>query len=137
MRIMNITSLSLPISGASLFSILLMVQGSLAATPTISTDTNTPIAIALQKAGKLFEEQNWAEARTAYDEARQLETNWSAPPVWLAVEGAVACSLKLQLWDDAMNHAQEFVTRTKGTFEEAVGERFLAGLYLTVPHYGT
>jgi hypothetical protein len=37
----------------------------------------------------------------------------------------------------AVSRAQEFVAKTKGKFEEAVGERFLAGLYLTVPHYGT
>src|ERR1022692_1477109 len=119
------------------FLTILMGQGLLVAAPATSTDTNTPIAKALQKAGKLFEEQNWAEARTAYDDARKLETDWSTPFVRLAVEGAVACSLKLQVWDDALSRAEEFVTQTKGTFEEAVGERFLGGLYLTVPHHGT
>jgi hypothetical protein len=100
-------------------------------------DTNSPVARALQKAGKLFEQQHWAEARTAYDAARDLEKDWSAPPVRLVVEGAVACSLKLQTWDDALARAADFITRTKGTFAEAVGERFLGGLYLSVPHYGT
>src|SRR6266566_4307733 len=100
-------------------------------------DTNTPAAQALQRANKLFEQQHWAEARAAYDNARDLEQDWSSPPVRLAVEGAVACSLKLSLWDDALSRAEEFVAKTKGKFEEAVGERFLAGLYLTVPHHGT
>jgi hypothetical protein len=100
-------------------------------------DTNSPVSQALQKAGKLFEQQHWAKARAAYDEARGMEKDWSAPPVRLAVEGAVACSLKLQTWDDALSRAAEFVTRAKGTFAEAVGERFLGGLYLSVPHYGT
>jgi uncharacterized protein YfaS (alpha-2-macroglobulin family) len=136
-RIMTFTLLSRHVAWASWLSILLLVQGSQAATPTTSTDTNTPIAIALQKAGKIFEEQHWAEARMAYDTARGLETNWSAAPVRLAVEGAVASSVKLEQWDDALTRAQEFVAKTKGTFEEAVGERFLAGLYLTVPHHGT
>jgi hypothetical protein len=45
--------------------------------------------------------------------------------------------LKLSQWDDALSRAQEFIAKTKGKFEEAVGERFLAGLYLTVPHRGT
>jgi uncharacterized protein YfaS (alpha-2-macroglobulin family) len=49
----------------------------------------------------------------------------------------VACSLKLKLWDDTLARAQEFIAKTKDSFAEAVGERFLAGLYMTVPHYGT
>jgi uncharacterized protein YfaS (alpha-2-macroglobulin family) len=100
-------------------------------------DTNSPLVQALRAADQLFKEQHWAEARTAYDAARAAETNWSAAPVRVAVEGAVGCSLKLQQWDDAFTRAQEFITKTKGTFAEVVGERFLAGLYLTVPHYGT
>jgi uncharacterized protein YfaS (alpha-2-macroglobulin family) len=108
-----------------------------AAVPSSDTDTNTPIAQALRKAGRLFGEQNWAEARAAYDAARGLETNWSAAPARLAVQGAVACSLKLAQWDDALARAQEFVAKTKGTLEEAGGEGFLAGLYLEVPHNGT
>jgi len=97
----------------------------------------TSISNALQNAGQLFKGQHWAEARAAYDSARDLEKDWSALPVRLAVEGAVACSLKLQQWDDALTRAEEFVSGTKERFEEAVGERFLAGLCLTVPHYGT
>ena len=45
--------------------------------------------------------------------------------------------MKLSQWDDALSRAQEFIAKTKGKFEEAVGERFLAGLYLTVPHRDT
>src|SRR5258706_3826684 len=100
-------------------------------------DTNSPEARALGKADKLFKEQNWAEARVAYEEVSVRETNWSAPVVRSAVEGAVACSMKLQQWDDALERAGKFIARTKGTFEEAVGERFLAGLYCAVPHHGT
>src|SRR6266436_8219852 len=120
-----------------LLCVLLFTYGALAATPTPAGDTNSPVAQALQKANKLFEAQQWAEARTAYDAARSLEKDWASPPVRLAVEGAVACSLKLSLWDDALSRAEDFVAKTKGKFEEAVGERFLAGLYLTVPHHGT
>src|SRR6266571_1600922 len=120
-----------------LLCVLLFTYGALAATPTPAGDTNSPVAQALQKANKLFEGQQWAEARTAYDAARSLEKDWASQPVRLAVEGAVACSLKLSLWDDALSRAEDFVAKTKGKFEEAVGERFLAGLYLTVPHHGT
>ncbi len=92
---------------------------------------------ALERAEAFFKEQHWAEARSAYDKARDLEADWHSPRVRLAVEGSVACSLKLQQWHDALERAAQFVEKTKGSFEEAVGERFLAGLYLSVPHYGT
>lgn len=91
----------------------------------------------LKEADALFKAQNWAEARVAYDAARDAETDWRAAPVKLAVEGAVASSLKLKQWDDALQRAGQYVEKTRGTLEEAVGERFLAGLYWLVPHYGT
>src|SRR5215471_11121282 len=119
----------------SLFLLLPLTTFAFAAAPGL--DTNSPVGQALQRAGKLFEQNNWAEARGAYDDARKLEKDWSTPSVRLAVEGAVACSLKLSQWDDALTRAQEFVRQTKGTIAEAVGERFLGGLYLTVPHHGT
>jgi len=97
----------------------------------------TPAEKTLRNAEKLFQEENWAEARAAYDQARDLQTEWRSPQVRLAVEGAVACSLKLKLWDDAISRAKEFILKTKGSFAEAVGERFLAGLYMTIPHHGT
>ncbi|HTF13061.1 MAG TPA: MG2 domain-containing protein, partial [Burkholderiales bacterium] len=90
----------------------------------------------LEKAGKLFKAEHWAEARVAYDEARGLESDSHSALMRRAVEGAVACSVKLQLWDDALARATEFVEKTKGSFEEAVGRRFLGGLYLTFPHQG-
>ncbi len=126
-----------PCCSVWLLSVLLFTHGAPAATPSPAVDTNSPVAQELGKASKLFEEKQWAEARAAYDAARSLEQDWASPPVRLAVEGAVACSLKLSQWDDALSRAEDFVAKTKGKFEEAVGERFLAGLYLTVPHYGT
>src|SRR5437763_15773515 len=100
-------------------------------------DTSSPSARALAKADKFFKEQNWAEARLAYEQVSGSETNWSVPIVRSAVEGAVACSMKLQQWDDALDRAGKFIARTKGTFEEAVDERCLAGIYSAVPYYGT
>lgn len=94
-------------------------------------------AKAVEKAEALFKEQHWAEARAAYDEARLRESDWTSPRVRMAVEGAVTCSMKLAQWDDVLRRAQEFITKTEGSFEEAVGHRFLAGLYLTIPHEGT
>ena len=85
----------------------------------------------LEKADTLFKDEHWAEARTAYDAARNVEADWHRPKVRRAVEGAVACSLKLQQWDDALTRAEQYIKKTEGSFEEAVGQRFLAGLYAT------
>lgn len=92
---------------------------------------------ALASADGLFRKQHWAEARTAYDAVRDHNPNWHHLDVRRAVEGAIACSLHLSLWDDALGRGAQYVARTKGGIEEAAGERFLAGLYLHVPHYGT
>ncbi len=97
----------------------------------------TPASQALDDAQKHFKEQNWMDARAAYDQARELTGDWNSPQARLAVEGAVACSMRLNLWDDALARSQAFVDQNKGRFEEAVGERFLAGIYLSVPHQGT
>ncbi len=122
---------------ASVFCFVLLSGRIWAEAEVPDSDTNSLAGKALQKASALFDQKQWAEARTAYDSARDLAKEWASPPARLAVEGAVACSLKLAQWDDALARAQEFVVRTKGKFEEAVGERFLAGLYLSLPHYGT
>lgn len=42
-------------------------------------------------------------------------------------------SLKLKLWDDAILRTKKFDAKTQGSFAEAVGERFRAGLYMTIP----
>ncbi len=98
---------------------------------------DTPVTESLAKADKAFKAQNWADARAEYDHARDLAGDWSSPEARLAVESGVACSMKLSQWDDALSRAQAFVDHNKGRFEEAVGERFLAGIYLSVPHEGT
>src|ERR1700722_12399503 len=57
----------------------------------------TPVAKALEQAQKQFKAQNWAEARDSFDHARDLAGDWHSPEARLAVEGAVACSMKLNL----------------------------------------
>lgn len=95
------------------------------------------LATTLASADKLLKEKNWTEARAAYDEALRLKGDWNSPQARLAVEGAISCSIELKLWDDALDRARVFIAQNRGRFEEAVGERFLAGLYLAVPHNGT
>src|ERR1051326_2023157 len=83
----------------------------LTALPAAPADsTNSPTTQALEKANQLFKQEHWAEARSAYDEVRNLAKDWASPSARLSVEGAVACSLKLSLWDDALARAQQFVT---------------------------
>ncbi len=91
----------------------------------------------LDEADELFADEHWAEARAAYDRARDLAADWHSADTRRAVEGAVACSLKLQLWDDGLTLAEQYIAETEGSFEEAVGRRFLAGLHMTIPHWGT
>lgn len=99
--------------------------------------TGTSVSQALEQAQAQFKKQNWADARTSFDQARELAADWHSPEARLAVEGVVACSMKLNLWDEAISRSQAFVDQNKGRFEEATGERFLAGIYLSVPHQGT
>ncbi len=115
----------------------LFIYGVVAAMISTAEESNAPALQALQRADKLFKDQQWAEARSAYDAARSLEREWASPSVRQAVERAVGCSVKLEQFDDALSRAEQFVAKTKGKFEEAVGERFLGGLYLGFPHQGT
>ncbi|HEY0257421.1 MAG TPA: hypothetical protein VGC39_08255, partial [Candidatus Methylacidiphilales bacterium] len=102
-----------------------------------SPSAPTTAGQALERAQKQFKDQNWADARASFDQARDLAGDWHSPEARLAVEGAVACSMKLNLWDEALTRAQAFADQNQGRFEEAVGDRFLAGIYLSVPHQGT
>src|SRR5215467_11362988 len=78
----------------------------LTARPAAAADsTNTPAIQALERANQLLKQEHWAEARSAFDEARNLTKDWASPSARLCVEGAVACSLKLSLWDDALGRA--------------------------------
>ncbi len=84
----------------------------------------------------LAQQRNWREARTKFDAARAREKDWNSPAVRRAVEGSAIASTKLDDWDQAIALATEYVEKTKGTFEEAIGQRFLAGIYFSGPHLG-
>jgi hypothetical protein len=58
---------------ATPLAVLLLALAALTANAVPALDTNMPAALELQKAGKLFEAQHWAEARIAYDAARSRE----------------------------------------------------------------
>lgn len=50
---------------------------------------------------------------------------------------AVACSAKLTRWDDAAGRLEAYISHNPDSLIEVVGQRLLAGLYLSVPHYGS
>ena len=123
---------------AVLVALAAVMGASLATTAAPDHGQDVPKGLSgLEKADALFNDQHWAEARAAYDSVREQASDWNSPVVRRAVEGSVACSLKLQLWDDGLALAERFVAETRDSFEEAVGQRFLANLYVTIPHEGT
>jgi uncharacterized protein YfaS (alpha-2-macroglobulin family) len=134
---MKLNFLPKPYCRAPFLGAIFIALGQLSAHAGSPAQTPTPVAQALEQAQAQFKKQNWADARASFDHVRDLAANWHTPEARLAVEGAVACSMRLNLWDEALSRAQTFVDQNKGRFEEAVGERFLAGLYLSVPHQGT
>lgn len=123
--------------GVGSWSVMAVAGALLAVGFSVWAQTQPASSPAEIEAAALREKQHWTEARAAYDKTRDAHEDWRSAAVREAVEGAVNCSLKLQQWDDAISRAEQFISRTKGSLEEAVGERFLASLYMTVPHHGT
>jgi len=86
----------------------------------------------LKDADQLFDQKNYREAAEAYRgivEARA--EGWRG-----AAERVVMCNLRLQLYDEAVQAAEDFVKRTAGTPYEARAERLTAHLYMLLPHWG-
>lgn len=100
-------------------------------------DAPATVSDALQTAEKLAKEQNWAEARQAFDAARSLATDHASLEFRKSVEGGVSCALSLREWNDALQRATDYAKLNPDTFEQAVAERFAAGIYAVVPHEGT
>ena len=84
-------------------------------------------------ADRLFDLKNYAEAAEAYAalvEAR--DADWHR-----AADRLVMCKLRLSLYDDAIEAAEDYVSRTAGTPWEARAERLTGHLYMLLPHWGT
>lgn len=77
--------------------------------------------------------QNWLEAKRGFDAEIARLTDWRTPAARRAVQGSIGCAVKLERWDEALALARQFVERTPGSFEEAVGLRLLASLHRQVP----
>ncbi|MCK4283298.1 MAG: hypothetical protein KAX44_03190, partial [Candidatus Brocadiae bacterium] len=87
----------------------------------------------LEEADRLFELKQYAEAAEAYRglvDAHHEE--WRR-----AAERLIMCKLRLQLYDGAVEAAEDYVARTGDTPYEARAERLTAHLYMLLPHWGT
>ena len=65
------------------------------------------------RADNLFDQNNWIEARSAYDRVIASSKTAYTAVVRHTVERAIVCSLKLQDWDDALCRAIAFKARNK------------------------
>jgi hypothetical protein len=85
------------------------------------------------QADRLFEQKHYAEAAEAYAALVEAGTEgWHR-----AAERLVMCKLRLSLFDEALQAAEDYVARTAGTPQEARAERLTAHLYMLLPHWGT
>lgn len=90
-------------------------------------------APSVESADKLFEDKNYREAADTYKEIVEAQgTKWR-----YAAEKQMQSLLRLNLYDDALDAAQDYVKRTAGTPYEARAERLLGNLYMSLPHWGT
>jgi len=87
------------------------------------------------RADKLFEENNYAEAATAY--RALLDGEADAETLRHAWRRIVLCELRLRRFDPALEAAESFVERMKGTPFEPRAHRMAGNLWLNVPHWGT
>ncbi|MHC4788518.1 MAG: hypothetical protein ACYS8K_04850, partial [Planctomycetota bacterium] len=108
--------------GLALACFLLAVAGAAPAPP-----------VSLQRADELFEQKHYKEAADAYLALVEAEhEKWHH-----AAERIMMCKLRLSLYDDAIEAAEDYVERTAGTPQEARAERLTAHLYMLLPHWGT
>jgi len=84
-------------------------------------------------ADKLFEQKHYKEAAEAYHAVVEAQAgDWHR-----AAERVAMCRLRLELYDDAITAAEDYVARTAGTRQEARAERLTGHLYMLLPHWGT
>ncbi len=89
----------------------------------------------LSQADALFDQKNYKEAAELYEAA--LETKLTPQRIQHAYEHIILCKLRLRLFDDALEAAEQFVERTSRTYREARARRQAGNLYMLIPHWGT
>ena len=89
----------------------------------------------LLKANKEFEKKNYADAAKQYQ--RFIESAPKHKEIHAASKRIIAANLRLSLFDAALEAAEAYVERVKGTYHEARAHRLVGNLYMNVPHWGT
>ncbi len=89
----------------------------------------------LEEADAFFEKKNYKDAAGLYEKAAKAEPRHEK---WRhASERAITCKLRLQLFDPAIEAAEEYIARCRQTPYEARAERLAGNLYMLVPKWGT
>ncbi|MFQ5844120.1 MAG: MG2 domain-containing protein, partial [Planctomycetota bacterium] len=114
---------------------LVVAASSLAILALLGPAAGSEEAGSLARADALFEKKSYRDAAAAYQEFLRDEPRH--PKLHHASRRLIACRLRLQLFDPALEAAERYVERTRGTPYEARTERLAGNLYLTVPHWGT
>jgi uncharacterized protein YfaS (alpha-2-macroglobulin family) len=92
-----------------------------------------PTATTVEQADKLFEQKHYKEAADAYGTLVEAQgEKWRH-----AAERRIMSQLRLNLFDDAVASALDYVKRCEGTPYEARAERLTGNLYMSLPHWGT
>lgn len=88
-----------------------------------------------KNADKLFEEKNYKDAAEVY---KKIVQSQSRDALWHdAYKRAVLCNLRLELFDDALTLAENYVKDCAGSPHEARANRFAGNLCMMLPHWGT
>ena len=89
----------------------------------------------LKGADELFDKKNYKEAAEAY---QKLLAATSKHEKWHHINNRVIlCKLRLQLFDPALEAAENYIKQCADTPYEARAERLMGNLYMLVPHWGT
>jgi uncharacterized protein YfaS (alpha-2-macroglobulin family) len=106
----SLSSTGTPVLRLLVFVALLTVLGRMVA----QTSKGNP----LPEAERLFKEERWAEARTAYAAINMPASAWHTPLARRVVQRLVTCSLRLNDWEDAWQRVDRFRRQAQaGPFE--------------------
>ncbi|MBN1900598.1 hypothetical protein JW926_04645 [Candidatus Sumerlaeota bacterium] len=87
------------------------------------------------KADDLFEKKNYKDASETYQKMLSSpchDENWRH-----ANSRVILCHLRLSLYDNALEAAENYAKMCAGTPYEARSERLCGNLYVNIPHWGT
>ena len=89
----------------------------------------------LAEADKLFKAKNYKDAAVKYEAF--VEAVPKHDMMHRASRRVIACQLRLQLFNEALDAADNYIERTKDTYHEARAQRLAGNLAMNIPHWGT